>query len=1095
LGNRQWHKTFGGSNDDYGESVNQTSDLGFIITGYTESYGAGGRDVWLIKTDSFGNEQWNKTFGGSNGDEGYSVWQTSDGGYIITGDTYSYGPGGSDVWLIKTNSSGDYQWDTTIGTGGDDHGRSVQQTSDGGYIIAGREYSFAIFSWNVWLIKTNSSGDVKWYKTFGGDSADYGESVQQTSDGGYIITGWTSSYSAEYSDVWLIKTNASGNKEWNKTFSRGWFEKGYSVQQTTDGGYIIAGFSQGADESDVWLIKTSSSGNWQWGREIGISGDDMAYSVRQADDGGYIIAGYTESYGAGDSDVWLIKTDSSGNCNPIGNLNSVNLLSGENPHSINTFNYTVSIPSGTNISVQFSQDNLSWYGSSGVENGWDILSDGSGSIDLSALGWQGSDFYYKMNFTSDYTYDTKIPALKNINISYSRYVSLGKLESQPYDSSEDNTVWKTLDWTATTDPDTSIAFQLRTAALESELLSEDFVGPDGLTDTYYTIFGQSIWEGHNDNRWIQYKAYLSTQDTSKTPILHDVTITYEIDATPPAAITDLVTSNPTSVSITTTWTAPGDDGDIGNAIGYVVKYSSSGVITEANWASTTDYTQSWTPLSPGSTENYVISGLSPGTQYWFAIKAYDDVPNHADISNSPSSTTISGPTFPEAPTILTATPGDGYVNLTWNTPVSDGGSQIISYTIYRGMTSEDVSPLIIIGNITYYNDTSITNDQTYYYKVCANNSVGEGPLSDEISATPGTGVSLNPPSLIDPGTEDHDGIYYVNWSSVAGATSYVLEEDDNSGFTYPTESYSGSGISYQVTSKAKGTYYYRVKATTSGMESSWSNIESITVNITDDDEDGLPDSWEQNRFGNLDQGPGDDFDGDGYSNLEEYQADSNPTDSKMTPIDIDGDGLPDIWEQNHFGNLDQGPGDDFDGDEYSNLEEYQAGSDPVDPQITPEDNDGDGLLDSWEQNYFGNLDQGPQDDYDGDGHTNLEEYQEKTSPIDVNDPFVAADGEEEQKWWLWIVIAIVIAVIVIISLISYLILSKRKKQPPIQQSEPDEEVAFEEIEKESQEPSDEEVSFEEIEEESQSPSEDEITFDEIVGDKAEGIKPPPPPPQ
>jgi hypothetical protein len=625
-----------------------------------------------------------------------------------------------------------------------------------------------------------------------------------------------------------------------------------------------------------------------------------------------------------------------------------------------------------------------------------------------------------MNFTS-YWYSTNVPILKNINISYNQYTSTGTLESQPYDSGEDNTVWKTLDWTATTDPDTSIAFQLRTAALESGLSSEDFVGPDGLTDTYYTIFGQSIWEGLNDNRWIQYKAYLSTQDTSKTPILHDVTITYEIDATPPAAITDLATGNPTSDSITLSWTAPGDDGDIGNANGYVVKYFASGEITESNWDSATNYIQSWTPSSPGSTENYVISGLSPGTEYWFAIKAYDEVPNHSDISNSPSDTTISGPTLPEAPIISTAIPGDGYVNLTWNAPASDGGSPIIHYTVYRGMTSESVSHLVTIGNITYYNDTSVSNDQTYYYKVSANNSFGEGPLSDEISATPGSGISLNPPSLIDPGTEDDDGTYYINWSSVAGATGYVLEEDDNSDFISPTEVCSDIGICYLITSKAKGTYYYRVKATASGMESSWSNIESITVNITDDDEDGLPDGW----------------------------------------------------EQYHFGNLDQGAADDYDGDSYTNLEEYQAGSDPVDPKITPEDMDGDGLPDDWEQNHFGNLDQEPEDDYDGDGHTNLDEYQENTSPVDPNDPPAGNDPEEEQEWWLWIVIA----VIAIGLIVGFMVLSKRRKQPPKQQPESDEKVASEEIVEESQEP-----------------LKDEVTFEEIVEDKEESIKPPPPPP-
>jgi len=200
-----WNKTFGGAEDDNGYSVQQTSDGGYIITGHTDSYGAGGYDVWLIKTDSSGSVAWNKTFGGSSGDGGYSVQQTSDGGYIIVGITYSYGAGGGDVWLIKTNSSGNVAWNKTFGGSSGDDGYSVQQTSDGGYIIVGITYSYGAGSADVWLIKTDSSGNEIWDKTFGGSDDDSGISVQQTSDGGYIIAGETFSYGAGSNDVWLIK--------------------------------------------------------------------------------------------------------------------------------------------------------------------------------------------------------------------------------------------------------------------------------------------------------------------------------------------------------------------------------------------------------------------------------------------------------------------------------------------------------------------------------------------------------------------------------------------------------------------------------------------------------------------------------------------------------------------------------------------------------------------------------------------------------------------------------------------------------------------------------------------------------------------------
>ncbi len=305
----QWSRIIADSNNEWGESVQQTTDGGYIITGGTDSYGPGSTSVFLIKTDSLGNTVWDRTYGGWSEDLGCCVQQTFDGGYIITGWTQSFGAGFSDVYLIKTDTSGNEEWSRTFGDNYPDFGHSIRQTLDGGYVITGTTSTVGPY-YRLYLLKTDSLGNEEWHRTFGGSGYECGYSVQQTSDGGFIITGSTFADSSG-ADVYLIKTDSSGNEEWHYSSVMSGCDYGYCVQQTLDGGYIVTGETWIAStlSTNVYVIKTDASGNEEWYRTFGGSTPSTGYSVRQTADRGYIIAGCTDT---GSGDVWLIRLANEG---------------------------------------------------------------------------------------------------------------------------------------------------------------------------------------------------------------------------------------------------------------------------------------------------------------------------------------------------------------------------------------------------------------------------------------------------------------------------------------------------------------------------------------------------------------------------------------------------------------------------------------------------------------------------------------------------------------------------------------------------------------------------------------------------------------
>jgi predicted secreted protein len=308
-GNMQWNKTYGGTGDEFARSIVQTDDGGYALAGETTSFGAGGRDFWLVKTDQNGNMQWNKTYGGGGDDWASCVVQTRDRGYAITGVTASFGAGAGDFWLIKTDRNGNAQWNKTYGGPMFDQPLSVVQTSDEGYALAGETRSFGNGQNDAWLIKTDRNGNAQWNKTYGGPMEDVASMVIQTSDEGYALAGETRSFGVGDYDFWLVKTDRNGVAQWNKTYGGPSMEFGSAIVQTVDGGYAIMGdtYSFGAGGCDLWLVKTDLAGNMQWNATYGGASEDHGESLIQTCDGGYALVGWTSSFGAGERDFWLIK--------------------------------------------------------------------------------------------------------------------------------------------------------------------------------------------------------------------------------------------------------------------------------------------------------------------------------------------------------------------------------------------------------------------------------------------------------------------------------------------------------------------------------------------------------------------------------------------------------------------------------------------------------------------------------------------------------------------------------------------------------------------------------------------------------------------
>ena len=360
VGEVEWVRNFGGSGEETAQAVITTSDGGYAILGFSNSMDGdiigkttAVNDYWLLKLDAAGNLEWNKTYGGSKDDRGQSLAQTIDGGYILTGYAMSDDGDGSnnegfhDNWILKLDASGNIEWEKSFGFSGHDHSYDIILTQDGGFFFIGflditaaradgyNEKGQFLTRHGVgefWGTKIDAQGNVQWRKYFGGTNNDRAHAVVQSNDGGFVMAGFSESDDFDISDTkgsydfWVVKIASTGDLVWERSFGGSGIEIAYDIAKTTDNGYVITGntFSNDTDvsknngESDVWLIKLADNGNLLWEKTFGGTQFDAAQAVYTSMDGGFLIAGNSKSSdmdaisNMGENDLWVIKTDDNG---------------------------------------------------------------------------------------------------------------------------------------------------------------------------------------------------------------------------------------------------------------------------------------------------------------------------------------------------------------------------------------------------------------------------------------------------------------------------------------------------------------------------------------------------------------------------------------------------------------------------------------------------------------------------------------------------------------------------------------------------------------------------------------------------------------
>jgi hypothetical protein len=308
-GREIWSKTYGGPESELAFTATRTLDGGYALAGITSSWQAGTQDVYIVKVDAEGNAEWSRTYGGSGVERAESIARTPDGGFAICGNTTSFGSGRWDIFVIRLDAQGDTLWTRTYGTAWDDNGEGICYTEDGGFALTGSLGAFG--QANICIIKINDSGLQEWVQTYVLNHHEHGYDIDNTLDGGFVIAGGERANTIE--NFYVIRTDHRGIRLWAYTYGRSEVDRALAVRSCVDGGFIVAGQTvAGTNNYDMYVIKLDAFGTVQWQRTIGGDRSERADAVDQMVDGGYVVAGYTDSFGTGYGNMFAVRLDQNG---------------------------------------------------------------------------------------------------------------------------------------------------------------------------------------------------------------------------------------------------------------------------------------------------------------------------------------------------------------------------------------------------------------------------------------------------------------------------------------------------------------------------------------------------------------------------------------------------------------------------------------------------------------------------------------------------------------------------------------------------------------------------------------------------------------